>query len=106
MIDVKKIVIYQPVKNNMVDYEKIGKIMTGQGNGFLTGSLCNYSYCKERFNMIVVDLRKQQARNADPIQQINSTGNLDGAQNVRMFFIVEEVKETILDFLRGNVRVL
>ena len=50
--------------------------------------------------MIAVDLSKQQALDADPraIQQINFTANLDRARNTRVYFILEEVKETILDF--------
>ena len=55
--------------------------------------------------MIPVDLRKQQALDADPraLQQINFTGNLDLAAT--MFFILEERKETILDLSQGAVRV-
>ena len=45
---------------------------------------------------------------ADPrtIQQINFTANLDGAGNTRVYFILEEAKETILDFSQGTVKVL
>ena len=58
--------------------------------------------------MIVIDLSKQQALDADPeaTQQINFTGNLDGNNNRLMFFIIEEVKETILDFSQGTVKLL
>ena len=40
------------------------------------------------------------------IQQINFTGNLDQAGNKTMFFIIEEAKETIVDFSQGTVRLL
>ena len=58
--------------------------------------------------MIVIDLRKHQALDGDPkvIQQINFTGNLDRREGARMFFIVEEVKETILEFVQETVSVL
>ena len=58
--------------------------------------------------MIAVDLSKQQALDADPraIQQINFTANLDRAGNTGVYFILEEVKETILDFSQGTVKVL
>ena len=58
--------------------------------------------------MIAVDLRKQQALDADPraIQQINFTANLDRDGNTRVYFILEETKETILDFSQGTVKVL
>ena len=56
--------------------------------------------------MIATDLRKEQALDADPkaMQQIDFTGNLD--QQATFFFIIEEAKETILDFLQGTVRAL
>ena len=56
--------------------------------------------------MIAVDLSKQQALNADPraIQQINFTANLDRAGNTRIYFILEEAKETTLDFSQGTVK--
>ena len=43
---------------------------------------------------------------ADPkaTQQINFTGDRDG--NTAMFFIIEETKETILDFLQRTVKVV
>ena len=58
--------------------------------------------------MIVVDLSKQQALDTDPrsIQQINFTPNLDRAGNARIYFILEEAKETNLDFSQGTVKVL
>ena len=58
--------------------------------------------------MIAVDLSKQQALDADPkaIQQINFTGNLDRPGDTRIYFILEEAKETVLDFLQGTVKVL
>ena len=58
--------------------------------------------------MITIDLSKQQALDADPkaIQQINFTPNLDWAGNTRIFFILEEAKETILNFSEGTVKVL
>ena len=42
--------------------------------------------------MIVVDLSKHQALDADrrAIQQINFTANLDEAVNTRIYFILEE----------------
>ena len=58
--------------------------------------------------MIAVDLSKQQALDADltAVQQINFTANLDRAGSTRICFILEEAKETILDFSQGTVKVL
>ena len=58
--------------------------------------------------MIAIDLSKQQVLYADPIttEQINFTANLERQGNTTMFFIIEEAKETILDFSQGTVKVL
>ena len=54
----------------------------------------------------LIDLNKQQAFDVDPraIQQINFTANLDRPGNTTMFFIIEEAKETVLDFLQETVK--
>ena len=98
----------QPIKNNKVTYENITKIATGQGDDYTTGCLLDYSYFMDTCKMIAVDLSKQQALDADPraIQQINFTANLDRAGNTRVYFILEEAKETILDFSQRAVKVL
>ena len=98
----------QPIKNNKVPYENIRKIATGQGDDYTNGCLLDYPYFMDTYKMIAVDLSKQQALDADPraIQQINFTANLDRAVNTRVYFILEEAKETILDFSQGTVKVL
>ena len=98
----------QPIKNNKVTYENIRKIATGQGDDYTTGCLLDYSYFMNTYKMIAVDLSKQQALDADPraIQQIIFTANLDRAGNTKFYFILEEAKETILDFSQGTVKVL
>ena len=58
--------------------------------------------------MIAIDLSKQQVLDVDArtIQQINFTANLDRAGNTRIYFILEEARETKLDFSQGTVKVL
>ena len=98
----------QPIKNNKVTFENIRKIAIGQGDDYTTGCLLDYPYFLDTYKMIAVDLSKQQALDADPrvIQQINFTANLDRAGNKRVYFILEEAKDTILDFSQGTVKVL
>ena len=69
----------QLIKNNKVTYENIRKIATGQGDDYTTPRA---------------------------IQQIDFTANLDRAGNTRVYFILEEAKEIILDFSQGTVKVL
>ena len=56
----------------------------------------------------VIDFSKKQALDAYPtaIQQINFTGNLDRKEDAFVFSMIEETKETVLDFLQETVRVL
>ena len=98
----------QSIKNNKVTYENIRKFATGQGDDYTTGCLLDYLYFVDTYKMIAVDLRKHQALDADPraIQQINFTANLDRVRDTRVYFILEEAKETILDFSQGTVKVL
>ena len=58
--------------------------------------------------MIAINLSKRQALDVDPktIQQINFTGNIDRNRNTTVFFIIEEAKETFLDFSQETVKVL
>ena len=58
--------------------------------------------------MIAIDLSKQETLDAESraIEQINFTANLDRDGNTTMFFIIEEAKETVLDFSQGTVKVL
>ena len=67
-----------------------------------------YSHLEKYYKMIAIYLSKQQGLDADPkaIQQINFTRNLERDKNTTMFFIIEESKETILDFSKGIVKVL
>ena len=60
--------------------------------------MLDYDFSKNYNMMIPIDLRKEQALNADlkAIQQIKFTGNLK--QQATIFFIIEKAKETILDF--------
>ena len=53
--------------------------------------LLDYPYFKENYKMILLDLSKQQALDADPraIQQINFTANLDRAENTTIFSLLK-----------------
>ena len=87
----------QPINDDIKTYENIRKIATGQGDDCTTDFLLDYHCSKENYKVITIDLRKQQALDADPraIQQINFDGNLDLSGNTTMFFIYEEGNETV-----------
>ena len=86
----------QPIKNDKVTYENIWKIAMGQGDDYTTGCLLDYAYFKKYYKMIAIDLSKQQVLDTDPraIQQTNFTANLSRPGNTRIYFVLEEAKET------------
>ena len=57
---------------------------------------------------MALDLSKQQEVDADPnvMQEMDFTLNLDQAVNTTTFVITEVVKENILNFSEGSVKVL
>ena len=66
MID-GKIFFHQSVKNDTRTYKNIQKITTGQGDGYTSGCLLNYTYYKSYYKMIETDLSNQQELDTDPI---------------------------------------
>ena len=97
------------VKKNLRTYDNIRNFAIGQWDDYTTGYLLDYNYFYKYYKMIAIDLSKKQALDADPklIQQINFTWNLAREENANatMFFVIEEVKETILNFSQGTVNV-
>ena len=84
----------QPINSNIKTCESIRKIANGQGDDYTTGYLLDYSYFKDHYKMIAIDLSKQQALDVNPraFQEINFTANLDRSGNTTKFFIIEEAK--------------
>ena len=97
----------QSIKDNKVTYENIRKVAIGKGDDYTNGCLLDYLYFRDSYKMITIDLSRQQALDADPraIQQINFTANLDRAGHTRIYFILEQSKETKLNFAQNTVKV-
>ena len=98
----------QPIKDNKVTYKNITKIAIGKEDDYTAGCLLDYTYFRDNYKMIALDLSRQTALAADPraIQQINFTANLDRPGHTRVYFIFEESEETKLNFAQGTVKVL
>ena len=92
-----------PVKNDLITWN----IATGQGDDDTTGCLLHYNYFKNYFNMIAIDLRKQKVLDSDSktIRQISFTAKSNRQGQRAMHFIIEEAKETVLDFSQRTVSV-
>ena len=72
----------QSVKYDMKTFDNIQKNAPGQGDDYTTGYILEYLYFKEYYEMIAIDLNKQQKIDADP--KINFTGNPHQPGNTTM----------------------
>ena len=88
------------MQNDRRSCKNIARIKASQEDNYKTGCLLEYTNFRKKQKLIAINLSKKQSIDIDPkpIKQINFTANLDIAGNTEMFFITEEVKETILDF--------
>ena len=72
--------------------------------------MLDYAYFKDNYKLIAVDLSKQKALDADTraIQQIIFQGVLGGDDNtkIRLYNILEQSKEIVLEFYKGTTKVL
>ena len=95
---------YLPIKTEEDAYEKI--IDISRSNEYTTGNLLDYDYFKKYYELIAINLSKQQVlqENEDLIQQINFIGRLEEAANV--LIIIEKKEHTILEFSQNFANVL
>ena len=93
-----------PIKTEEEAYEKI--IDISRNNEYTTGNLLDYDYFKKYYNLIAIDLSKQQVlqENEDLIQQINFIGKLEEAANV--FIIIEKKENAILELSQNLANVI
>ena len=70
-----------------------------------TGCLLDFAYFEKKNKLIAADLSKQKALDADPkaVQQIIFTGKTDN--QIRVYYIPEQSKETELEFSKGTTKV-
>ena len=89
----------QAIKNNLNTYNNIRKIVTGQSDDYTTECLLDYLYFK-KYNRF-----KQTTKTICWSKDKVIPGNLNRAE-VSTFFVIEEPKETVLDFSNGAVKAL
>ena len=96
----------QAINDSIKQYNEVRKISTGQGDDYTTGCLLDFAYFEKNYRLIAADLSKQKALDPDPkaIQQIIFTGKT--GNEIRAYYILEQSKETILEFAKGTTKVL
>ena len=101
----------EPINDSIKQYDEIRKISTGQGDDYTTGCLLDFAYFEKNYRLIAADLSKQKALDADSraIQQIIFIGKIKSTEvntRVILYYILEQSKETILEFSTGTTKVL
>ena len=96
----------QPINSSIRKYDEIRKIATGKGNNYATGCLLDYKYFKDFYQLLAIDLSKQKELDADPrvFQQIEFIGSVN--DDVVILAVLEQSKETVLEFYKGTAKVM
>ena len=100
----------QPINDMIKQYDEVRKVSIGYGDDYTTGCLLDYANFRDNYKLIAVDLSKQKALDADPrsIQQVAFQGVVGGddGTKIRLYTILEQPKEAMLDFAKGTAKVL
>ena len=96
----------QTISSDERQYDELRKVNLGKGDDYTTGCLLDYAYFKRDYKIIVIDLSKQKELDADPraIQQIEFKGSV--AIPSAVVTILEESKETVLEFFKGTAKII
>ena len=91
-------------------YDQVREVSAGHGDDYTTGSLLYYAYFKDNYRLIAIDLNKQKELDFDPraTQQIVFQGVVGGNDDtkLRLYTILQQSKETMLEFSKGTAKVL
>ena len=101
----------QPVNESIMECDEVKKISTGQRDDYTTGCLLDFAYFEKNYRLIAADLSKQKAIDVDwrAIQEIVFTGKIKSTvakTKVIIYYILEQSKETILQFSIGTTKVM
>ena len=96
----------QPISDEVKKYDELRKACTGNGDDYTTSSHLDYKYYKDHYNVPAYNLSRQKELDTDPraIQQIEFNYMFDS--NSQVLTVLEKSKETVLEFYKGNVKVL
>ena len=100
----------QPINDLIKQYDEVKNVSIGHGDDYNTGSLLDYGYFKDSYKLIAVDSSKQKALDADQrtIQQIIFQAAVEGdhSTKIRLYTILEQSKETVLEFYKRTAKLL
>ena len=96
----------QSIFDQIKKYDEIRKIVTGKGDNYTTGCLLDYQYLRDHYQLICCNLSQQRELDADEKsnQQVEFYGKL--GSNSQVCTVLEKLKETVLEFSKGTIKVL
>ena len=101
----------QPINDLIKQYDEVRKISIGKGDDYTTGCLLDFAYFQKKLQINCSWVKQEKALDADSraIQKIIFTGKIKvKEENTRViiYYILEKLKETILEFSKGTTKVL
>ena len=95
----------QPINDLIKQYDKVRKVSTGQGDDYTTGCLLDFAYFEKNYRLIAANLNKKKSFRCR--LKSNSTNYFSGkaSADVMIYYIVEQSKETMLEFAKGTTKV-
>ena len=91
----------QPINDLIKQYNEVRKV--------LTGSTLDFAYFEKSYRLIAADLSEQKASPADSrtVQQITFNGIVKSTAVIYyIYYILEQLKKTILQFSKGTAKAL
>ena len=73
-------------------------------NDYTTGKLLDFTYFKENYKIIAIDLSKQTKLKGP--QQINFIGKLSNILGATVFFIIEKSEEPTFNFSHNSATII
>ena len=98
---------YDHLINDLIkQYDEVRKVSTGPSDDYTTGFYWILPISKKNYRLITANLSKQKALDEDSraIQQIIRTGKANASAMI--YYILDQSKETALQFSRGTTKVL
>ena len=95
----------QSINDLIKQYDEVRKISTGQGDDYTTGCLLDFAYFEKKLQINCCWFK--QTKNfrcySRAIQQITFNGKTDNT--IRVYYILKQSKEKILEFSKGTTEV-
>ena len=98
----------QNINDTIKMNDEIRNISLGKSDDYTVGCLLDYHYFKDNYKLVCCNLSMQSILDSDPraLQQTEFIFRLDYNVNAQILTVLEKEKKTVLEFIKGTVKVL